>query len=221
RVVPRRSAPAARTASVRRRGDRPDRPARQGVLLDRRSRRAPARAGRGIGHRRGRSRLRLGDAAALGRNRSERLRSRGVGRGRRGSARRGGRVSDERISALRGYVHDVPDFPSPGIVSKDITPLLAEPKAFTTCLDLFAERWAGERVDAIVGIESRGFIFGAALAARMTASFVPARKPGKLPRAVVAAEYELEYGKSALEMHADALRPGERVVIIDDVIATG
>lgn len=130
-------------------------------------------------------------------------------------------MSDERISALRGYVHDVPDFPSPGIVFKDITPLLAEPKAFTTCLDLFAERWAGERVDTIVGIESRGFIFGAALAARMTASFVPARKPGKLPRAVVAAEYELEYGKSALEMHADALRPGERVVIIDDVIATG
>ena len=130
-------------------------------------------------------------------------------------------MSDERIAFLRGFVPDVPDFPSPGIVFKDITPLLAEPKAFTTCLDLFAERWAGERVDTIVGIESRGFIFGAALAARMTASFVPARKPGKLPREVLRVEYDLEYGKDSLEMHADALRPGERVLVLDDVIATG
>lgn len=127
----------------------------------------------------------------------------------------------ERIEILRRHVHDVPDFPKPGIVFKDITPLLAEPKAFTTSLDLFAERWAGERVDAIVGIESRGFIFGAALAARMSASFVPARKPGKLPRAVVRAEYALEYGTDAIEMHAGSLHHGQRVVIIDDVIATG
>lgn len=130
-------------------------------------------------------------------------------------------MTEPRIAILRECVRDVPDFPEKGIVFKDITPLLAAPRAFTTCLDLFAERWAGERVDAIVGIESRGFIFGAALAARMTASFVPARKPGKLPRDVMRVEYSLEYGKDAIEMHADALRAGERVIVIDDVIATG
>lgn len=127
----------------------------------------------------------------------------------------------DRIASLRAAVRDVPDFPKPGIVFKDITPLLASPKAFTTCLDLFAEHWAGERVDAIIGIESRGFIFGAALAARMTASFVPARKPGKLPREVTRVEYALEYGEDALEMHADALCSGTRALIVDDVIATG
>jgi adenine phosphoribosyltransferase len=126
-----------------------------------------------------------------------------------------------RAVGLQSFVRDVPDFPQPGIVFKDLTPLLAEPKAFTACLDLFAERWAGERVDAIVGIESRGFIFGAALAARMSVPFVPARKPGKLPREVVRAEYALEYGLDSLELHADALRASERVVVIDDVIATG
>lgn len=130
-------------------------------------------------------------------------------------------MTDERIAMLRACVRDVPDFPKPGIVFKDITPLLADPKAFTACLDLFAERWAGERVDSVIGIESRGFIFGAALAARMSASFVPVRKPGKLPRAVHRVEYALEYGTDSIEMHADALRDGERVIVIDDVIATG
>lgn len=130
-------------------------------------------------------------------------------------------MTDDRTALLRARVRDVPDFPKPGIVFKDLTPLLADPKAFTACLDLFAERWAGERVESVVGIESRGFIFGAALAARMSAAFVPARKPGKLPRSVHRAEYALEYGTDCLEMHADALRAGERVVIIDDVIATG
>jgi adenine phosphoribosyltransferase len=130
-------------------------------------------------------------------------------------------MSEERIAHLRTFVRDVPDFPKPGISFKDITPLLAEPKAFTTCLDLFAERWAGERVDAIVGIESRGFIFGAALAARMTASFIPARKPGKLPSKRDRVEYALEYGTDSLEMHLDALPPGTRTIVVDDVIATG
>lgn len=130
-------------------------------------------------------------------------------------------MSDDRIDMLRAHVRDVPDFPQEGIVFKDITPLLAAPKAFTACLDLFAERWAGERVDSVIGIESRGFIFGAALAARMSASFIPARKPGKLPRETDRVEYALEYGTDALELHADALETGERVVIIDDVIATG
>ena len=130
-------------------------------------------------------------------------------------------MADDRTAMLERYVRDIPDFPKEGILFKDITPLLAEPKAFTACLDAFAERWAGERVDAIVGIESRGFIFGAALAARMTASFVPARKPGKLPAETDRVEYALEYGTDALEMHVDALSRGDRVVIIDDLIATG
>lgn len=130
-------------------------------------------------------------------------------------------MSEARIELLRQSIRDVPDFPKEGILFKDITPLLASPKAFTTCLDLFAETWAGERVDAIVGIESRGFIFGAALAARMSASFVPARKPGKLPAETDRVEYELEYGTDALEMHVDALKAGERAVVVDDLIATG
>lgn len=130
-------------------------------------------------------------------------------------------MTDDRTKLLEAHVRDVPDFPKEGILFKDITPLLAEPKAFTACLDLFAERFAGERLDAVVGIESRGFIFGAALAARMTASFVPARKPGKLPAETDRVEYALEYGTDALEMHVDALSRGDRVVIIDDLMATG
>ncbi len=130
-------------------------------------------------------------------------------------------MSHQRVALLESRIREIPDFPKPGILFKDITPLLADPKAFTTCLDLFAERWAGEHVDAIVGIESRGFIFGAALAARMSVSFVPARKPGKLPAATQRMEYALEYGTDALEMHVDALRGGDRVVVIDDLMATG
>ncbi|MCB9591899.1 MAG: adenine phosphoribosyltransferase [Sandaracinaceae bacterium] len=130
-------------------------------------------------------------------------------------------MSNERIDLLRATIRDIPDFPKEGILFKDITPLLADPTAFTTCLDLFAERWAGQHVDAIVGIESRGFIFGAALAARMMTSFVPARKPGKLPAATNRVEYALEYGTDCIEMHVDALRPKDRVVLIDDLMATG
>ena len=130
-------------------------------------------------------------------------------------------MSADRIELLKSLIRDVPDFPEEGILFKDITPLLADPKAFTTCLDLFAEEWAGQRVDAVVGIESRGFIFGAALAARMSVSFVPARKPGKLPWHTDRVEYELEYGTDALEMHQDALVAGQRVVIVDDLMATG
>ena len=126
-----------------------------------------------------------------------------------------------RVAFIESMIRNVPDFPKPGIQFKDITPMLADPKAFMTCLDLFAERWAGEGLDAVVGIESRGFIFGAALAARMSVSFVPARKPGKLPAATERVEYALEYGTDALEMHVDALRARDRVVVIDDLIATG
>lgn len=130
-------------------------------------------------------------------------------------------MSAERIELLRASIRDVPDFPKKGIVFKDITPLLADPKAFTTSLDLFAEEWAGASIDAIVGMEARGFIFGAALAARMSVSFVPVRKPGKLPWHTDRVEYDLEYGTDALEMHQDALVAGQRVLVIDDLIATG
>jgi adenine phosphoribosyltransferase len=130
-------------------------------------------------------------------------------------------MSAERIEFVRSRIRDVPDFPKPGIVFKDITPVLADPRAFNICLDLMAERFDGQALDAIVGIESRGFIFGAALAARMRKAFVPVRKPGKLPSETHKVAYSLEYGTDAVEIHRDAIRPGERVLIVDDLIATG
>jgi adenine phosphoribosyltransferase len=130
-------------------------------------------------------------------------------------------VSDERLSVLRGCIREVPDFPREGILFKDITPLLANVEAFRSCIQLMAERLDGETVDAVLGIESRGFMFGAALADKLGVGFVPIRKPGKLPAATYRAEYDLEYGSDAVEIHQDALRPGERVLVVDDLIATG
>ncbi len=121
----------------------------------------------------------------------------------------------------RSLIRDVPDFPKPGILFKDITPLLASPRALHIVLDGIAERFIGEHVDAIVGIEARGFIFGGALAARLNASFVPVRKPGKLPAAVDRVEITTEYSHDALEMHKGSLREEARVVVVDDVLATG
>ncbi len=121
----------------------------------------------------------------------------------------------------RSLIRDVPDFPSPGILFRDITPLLASPRALHIVLDGIAERFIGEHIDAIVGIEARGFIFGGALAARLNASFVPVRKPGKLPAAVDRVEIVTEYSKDALEMHKKSLGEGARVVVVDDVLATG
>jgi adenine phosphoribosyltransferase len=121
----------------------------------------------------------------------------------------------------RSLIRNVPDFPSKGVLFKDITPLLANPRALHIVLDGIAERFIGEHVDAIVGIEARGFIFGGALAARLNASFVPARKPGKLPAAVDRVEIVTEYSRDALEMHKESLREEDRVVIVDDVLATG
>ena len=121
----------------------------------------------------------------------------------------------------RTLIRDVPEFPRPGIVFKDITPLLASPKALHIVLDGIAERFIGEHIDAIVGIEARGFIFGGALAARLNASFVPVRKPGKLPAAVDRVEFETEYSRDALEMHKGSLREEAHVVVVDDVLATG
>ena len=123
------------------------------------------------------------------------------------------------MEELRRLIRDVPDFPKQGIVFKDITPLLADPLAFATCIDRLAGRVAPP--DAVVAIESRGFVFGAALALRWSVPFVPARKFGKLPGRTVREVYSLEYGEDTLELHADALRPGQRVVIVDDLLATG
>ena len=128
---------------------------------------------------------------------------------------------NERIALAHKLIRDVPDFPKPGILFKDITPLLADSKAFLTVLDLIAEHFAGRGIDTIVGIESRGFIFGAALAARTQASFVPVRKPGKLPAGTDRLTYALEYGTDSLEMHKNSIRPHAKVLVIDDVIATG
>jgi len=124
-------------------------------------------------------------------------------------------------AALRATIRDIPDFPKPGILFKDITPILADPKLLRSTIDWFAERYAGEHIDAVVGMESRGFIFGAPLAMALSAAFVPARKPGKLPYKSIGVEYDLEYGSARLEMHVDAVAPGAKVLIVDDLLATG
>jgi adenine phosphoribosyltransferase len=122
---------------------------------------------------------------------------------------------------LRAFIRDIPDFPRPGIVFKDITPLLLEPAALGAAIDGLAAAAKPLRVDYVVAAEARGFILGAALARELGAGFVPARKPGKLPHETVSAEYTLEYGLDALEVHADALAGGARVLIHDDLLATG
>jgi adenine phosphoribosyltransferase len=125
------------------------------------------------------------------------------------------------LKYARGLIRDVPNFPRAGILFRDITPLLADPRGFHITLDAMAERFVGEHADAIVAVESRGFIFGGALAARLNASFVPVRKPGKLPARTDRVAYALEYGEGELEMHRDALAAGARVIIVDDLLATG
>lgn len=125
------------------------------------------------------------------------------------------------LDYVSGLIRDVPDFPQPGILFRDITPLLADPRGFHIVLDALAHRFVGEHIDAVVGIESRGFIFGGALAARLNASFVPVRRPGKLPHRTDKVSYSLEYGESELEMHRDSLAEDARVLIVDDLLATG
>jgi adenine phosphoribosyltransferase len=122
---------------------------------------------------------------------------------------------------LRAFVRDIPDFPSPGILFRDITPLLLHPQALDCAVTRLAERVEPADIDFVVAAEARGFILGAALARELGAGFVPARKPGKLPGETVSAEYTLEYGLDALEVHADALAHGARVLIHDDLLATG
>ncbi|MFQ3632929.1 adenine phosphoribosyltransferase [Roseiflexus sp.] len=122
---------------------------------------------------------------------------------------------------LADLIRNIPDFPVPGIQFKDITPLLQNGEALKQAIDALASRYEGRALDAVVGIESRGFIFSAPLAYRLGIGLIPIRKPGKLPWETFAVEYELEYGSNKLEMHRDALRPGARVIVVDDVLATG
>lgn len=122
---------------------------------------------------------------------------------------------------LRSYVRDIPDFPSPGIMFRDITPLLLDAGALDSAVSALAQRVGGVEIDFVVAAEARGFILGAALARELRAGFVPARKPGKLPGETVSAQYTLEYGLDTLEVHADALADGARVLVHDDLLATG
>lgn len=125
------------------------------------------------------------------------------------------------MKELTKYIRDIPDFPKPGIIFKDITPLLENPRAFMKVVDTFAEHFVSKKMTKIVGIDARGFIFGAALAYRMGIGFVPVRKPGKLPYKSISCEYELEYGSGVLEMHEDSIDHDDQVLILDDLLATG
>ena len=125
------------------------------------------------------------------------------------------------MNEVRAKIRDVPDFPKKGVVFKDITPVLADAALFARVIDAFAERWRGQRIAKVVGIESRGFVLAAPLAYALGAGLVIVRKPGKLPWRTLREVYALEYGEDALEMHLDAIGPGERVVVVDDVLATG
>jgi adenine phosphoribosyltransferase len=122
---------------------------------------------------------------------------------------------------LKQHIRHVPDFPKAGILFYDITTLLRDPHGFKTTVDLLATPYEGQGIDVVVGIESRGFILGAAVAQRIGAGFIPIRKPGKLPAKALKEVYDLEYGKDALEIHEDAVGKGQRVLIVDDVLATG
>jgi adenine phosphoribosyltransferase len=125
------------------------------------------------------------------------------------------------VEKLRAAVRDVPDFPKKGIVFKDITPVLRDPVLFRASIDLFLERCRGGKIDKIVGIDARGFLFGSAVAYQLGIGFVPIRKRGKLPYTTESAKCLLEYGEAEMEMHTDAMTAGERVVLVDDLLATG
>jgi adenine phosphoribosyltransferase len=122
---------------------------------------------------------------------------------------------------VRDTIRSVPDWPKPGVMFRDITPVLQDPQSFRVLIDLFVYRYMGQRLDLVAGIDARGFIVGAVLAYELNLGFVPVRKKGKLPFRTVAEEYSLEYGNATVEMHTDSVRPGQRVLLIDDLIATG
>ncbi len=122
---------------------------------------------------------------------------------------------------LKNAIRSIPDYPKPGIIFRDITTLLGDARAFRRTVDELVQPWSGTKIDKIAGIEARGFILGGAVAHQLSAGFVPIRKKGKLPHKVVSIGYSLEYGIDEMEMHVDALTPGERVILVDDIIATG
>jgi len=130
-------------------------------------------------------------------------------------------MGSDTVERLRAAVRDVPDFPKKGIVFKDITPILSDSSLFRASIDLFVERCRGREIDKIVGIDARGFVFGSAVAYELGVGFVPIRKRGKLPYKTEIAKYSLEYGEAEMEMHTDAVTAGERVVLVDDLLATG
>jgi len=138
-----------------------------------------------------------------------------------GFPRNEGRESREDDVDLKTYIRDIPDWPKEGVLFRDITPLLGNKDSFKYAIDTIANHYEDKKVDIVLGAEARGFIIASALAYKMGCGFVPARKPGKLPYATCHAEYELEYGVDKLEMHEDAIKPRDKVLIVDDVIATG
>jgi adenine phosphoribosyltransferase len=125
------------------------------------------------------------------------------------------------VDNLKKYIRTIPHFPKQGIMFRDITTLLQHPKAFKKTCDALYKRYKGKKIDVVVGIESRGFVFGAVLAYKLGVGFVPVRKPGKLPYKTIKEEYELEYGRNTVEIHEDAIKKGQKVLIVDDLIATG
>ncbi|KAM7525604.1 hypothetical protein LguiA_015506 [Lonicera macranthoides] len=131
------------------------------------------------------------------------------------------RDDDLRIQVIKSKIRVVPNFPKPGIMFQDITTLLLDPKAFKDTVDSFVERYKGKNISVVAGIEARGFIFGPPIALAIGAKFVPLRKPRKLPGEVISEEYVLEYGRDCLQMHTGAVEPGERALVVDDLIATG
>lgn len=125
------------------------------------------------------------------------------------------------VTYIRDTIRSVPDWPKPGVVFRDITPVLQDPRSLRILIDLFVYRYMRQRLDLVAGVDARGFILGSVLAYQLNLGFVPVRKQGKLPFRTVAEQYSLEYGNAAVEMHTDAVRPGQRVLLIDDLIATG
>lgn len=125
------------------------------------------------------------------------------------------------IDKINAAIRSIPDFPKPGIVFKDITPVLRDPELFAAVVKIIADRWRGKKVDAVAAVDARGFIMGGAVAYELGLGFVPVRKAGKLPWDTVSASYALEYGTNTVEMHADGVKPGEKILLVDDLLATG
>lgn len=125
------------------------------------------------------------------------------------------------MTDIKGLIRSIPDFPKPGIVFRDITTILKDPAGMGACVDQIAEHFAGRGIEMVVGVEARGFIFGPPVALKLSAGFAPVRKPGKLPAETIKESYELEYGTDEIEIHKDAVQPGQKVLLIDDLLATG